>query len=70
MSAEKRRDTASPSHDRAPFNDQLRDGLDPTSPGAPQEPGGEAERQSQRSAGTPMHDKPDWAIEREQPETD
>ena len=70
MSDEIRRDTSSPSHDRAPFNDPLRDGLDPTAPGAPHEPGGEAERQSERSAGTPLHDKPDWEIPRERPETD
>jgi len=40
------RDTASPSHQRPPFADPLPGGLDPTAPGAPHEPGGEATRQS------------------------
>ena len=70
MSKEIRRDTPSPSHERAPYSDPLRDGLDPTSPGAPHEPGGEAERQSQRSPGTPLHDKTDWEVQHDRPETD
>lgn len=41
------RDTASPSHQRAPFADPLADGIDPTSPGAPHEPGGTDYRQSE-----------------------
>lgn len=40
------RDMPSPSHDRAEFNDPLPGG-DPTAPGAPHEPGGEAFRQSE-----------------------
>jgi hypothetical protein len=35
------RDTETPSHQRASFNDPLPGG-DPTAPGAPHEPGGEA----------------------------
>ena len=59
MSETVRRDTESPTHQRAPFNDPLREGLDPTAPGAPHEPGGEAERQSERSPGTPIASTPD-----------
>ena len=41
------RDTESPQHRRATFNDPLPGGMDPTAPGAPHEPGGDAFRQSQ-----------------------
>ena len=37
---DRRRDIATPSHQRASFNDPLPGG-DPTAPGAPHEPGGE-----------------------------
>lgn len=46
MASEKDRDIASPSHQRPPFSDPLPGGVDPTAPGAPHEPGGEALRQS------------------------
>lgn len=46
MASEKDRDVASPSHQRPPFADPLPGGIDPTAPGAPHEPGGEALRQS------------------------
>lgn len=69
MAEHSKRDIESPTHQRAPFNDPLRDGLDPTSPGAPHEPGGEAQRQSQRSPGTPLADEPEWDADT-RPESD
>jgi len=59
MATDRKRDTASDTHQRAPFNDPLRGGMDPTAPGAPHEPGGEASRQSERSEGTPITAAPD-----------
>lgn len=52
------RDIASPSHQRAPFSDPLADGADPTSPGAPHEPGGTDYRQSKEQDTAPLHAKP------------
>ena len=46
MPSEEDRDFASRSHQRPPFADPLAGGIDPTAPGAPHEPGGEAMRQS------------------------
>lgn len=46
MASEKDRDIATPSHQRPPFADPLPGGMDPTAPGAPHEPGGDAMRQS------------------------
>ena len=40
MDKDLNRDIASPSHQRPPFSDPLAGGADPTSPGAPHEPGG------------------------------
>lgn len=54
MSDKIRRETESPTHQRATFNDPLRDGLDPTAPGSPHEADGEAQHQSRRSHGTPV----------------
>lgn len=53
------RDIASPSHQRAPFSDPLADGADPTSPGAPHEPGGTDYRQSKEQANAPLNARPD-----------
>ena len=61
MASEKERDVASPSHQRPPFADPLAGGIDPTAPGAPHEPGGEATNQSQgRNADAPGASRPDW----------
>lgn len=71
MASEKDRDSASPSHQRPPFADPLPGGIDPTAPGAPHEPGGEALRQSrEKDRETPATSLPDWkeAREKGQPE--
>jgi hypothetical protein len=53
------RDIASPSHQRPPFADPLAGGVDPTSPGAPHEPGGTDYRQSQEQENAAINAKPD-----------
>jgi hypothetical protein len=53
------RDIASPSHDRPPFADPLAEGVDPTSPGAPHEPGGTDYRQSKEQENASLTGKPD-----------
>lgn len=45
------RDTESATHQRAPFSDPLADGMDPTAPGAPHEPGGVDYAQSEPRSG-------------------
>ena len=53
------RDIASPSHQRPPFADPLAGGIDPTSPGAPHEPGGTDYRQSEEQENAPLYSTPD-----------
>lgn len=53
------RDIASPSHQRPPFADPLAGGVDPTSPGAPHEPGGTDYRQSQEQENAGLNARPD-----------
>lgn len=61
---DERRDVASPSHQRPPFNDPLPGG-DPTAPGAPHEPGGDALRQSEvEIPSTHRADAQDWEVVR------
>ena len=50
-------DTESPSHQRPPFSDPLAGRVDPTSPGAPHEPGGVDYRQSESEERTPKRDR-------------
>lgn len=53
------RDTETPSHQRADFNDPLPGG-DPTAPGAPHEPGGEAFTQKPNPATSEALRWDDW----------
>jgi hypothetical protein len=53
------RDTETPSHQRADFNDPLPSG-DPTAPGAPHEPGGEAFTQAPNPSTSDALDVGDW----------
>lgn len=59
MDKDLNRDIASPSHQRPPFSDPLAGGADPTSPGAPHEPGGTDYRQSKEQGHAPLHARPD-----------
>lgn len=59
MARDDRQDDSS-THDRPPFADPLADGMDPTAPGAPHEPGGSDYHQSEtRTADTPDRVQPD-----------
>jgi len=53
------RDTETPSHQRADFNDPLPGG-DPTAPGAPHEPGGEGFTQAKNPSTSKALDVGDW----------
>jgi hypothetical protein len=53
------RDTETPSHQRADYNDPLPGG-DPTAPGAPHEPGGEAFTQAPNPSTSDALDVGDW----------
>ncbi|MGH7638117.1 MAG: hypothetical protein ACREOK_10745 [Gemmatimonadaceae bacterium] len=59
MDKDLNRDIASPSHQRPPFSDPLADGADPTSPGAPHEPGGTDYRQSKEQDNAALNATPD-----------